>query len=369
VGCTIPGWPPDPAPLSFRQVSALLGAAARELSWGLRSAASELRVWRGLARSIPDVSLRDDALGSLARKRTHADGAALFSILPRRRSSALLRVLVAYETALDYLDNVNEHHLDGGNGRQLHLALLDALDPQRGLSDYYRHHVWRDDRGYLRALVATCRAGCRQLPGYPGVRRTLCRETARALVLGINHECEPQRRECELRRWAARECAGHDAASWFELSGAASASLTVHALLALAAEENSRESQIDAVLRAYFPWIAATSTMLDSFVDQDEDRIRGGHSYVAHYPSRDAATVRIGELVERSLHGARSLDRGHRHAVIAACMVAMYLSKDSARTATMRAASRRLVRSGGSLSAALLPVLRLWRIAYALRSA
>jgi tetraprenyl-beta-curcumene synthase len=347
----------------------LVSAAVRELSWGLHAASAELHVWRGLARSIPEAALREDALGSLARKRTHADGAALFSILPRRRSPGLLRVLVAYEVVLDFLDNVNERQADGSNGRQLHLALVEALDPERSISDYYRHHLCRDDGGYLRALVRTCRAGCEQLPGYPQVRRTIRRETVRALVLGINHEREPRRRDRELQRWADRECAGHRGASWFELSSAASASLTVHALLALAAESPSSESEIDAVLRAYFPWIAATSTMLDSYVDQAEDARLGGHSYVAHYPTREVAAMRVGELVERSLAGARRLERGHRHAVIAACMVAMYLSKDSARTAAMRPTTLRIARAGGSLSAVMLPILRLWRIAYALRSA
>lgn len=335
----------------------------------MRTVSAELRSWRRIARAIPEPSLREDALGSLARKRTHADGAALFSILPRRRSPALLRVLVAYEVALDYLDNVNERQADGVNGRQLHLALVEALDPQRDLSDYYRHHLCSDDVGYLKALVGTCRAGCERLPGYPQVRRSLRRETVRALVLGINHERDSGRRDRLLRGWAAQECRGHGETSWFEFSGAASASLTVHALLALAAESIDGDSEISAVLAVYFPWISLTSTMLDSYVDQAEDLARGAHCYVAHYPSREAATRRIGELVECSLVGARGLDRGCRHAVIAACMVAMYLSRDSARSVALRPTTDHLVRSGGSLSAALLPVLRLWRILYALRSA
>jgi hypothetical protein len=55
--------------------------------------------------------------------------------------------------------------------------------------------------------------------------------------------------------------------------------------------------------------------------------------------------------------------------VIAACMVAMYLSKDSARTPAMRPTTDRLSEAGGSLTRLLLPVLRLWRVAYAQRSA
>jgi hypothetical protein len=45
----------------------------------------------------------------------------------------------------------------------------------------------------------------------------------------------------------------------------------------------------------------------------------------------------------------------------------MYLSKDSSRSRALRASSASLAGAGGSLTALLLPVLRIWRIAYALR--
>jgi tetraprenyl-beta-curcumene synthase len=379
LGFSIPSASSNPAPLSARQLWELCGAATRELAWGLRSVSREIHAWRCAARAIPDAPLREDALASLAHKRTHADGAALFSILPRHRDGPLLRVLVAYETILDFLDNVNERHPTRANGRQLHLALVDALDVRSGARDYYRHHPVRDDRSYLRALVRTCRTGSATLPGYGHVRPLLRRETIRALVLGINHDPIPAARDAELARWAARECAEHrDAAAWFELSSAASASLTIHALLALAAEpltaapcaeRDLRAGETRALCAAYFPWISATSTMLDSYVDRDRDLRSGGHSYIAHYPSPEAAIRRVGELVTHSLSGARALRRGHRHAVIAACMVAMYLSADATRAPLARANTRRLAAAGGSLPLALLPVLRLWRTLYALRSA
>jgi hypothetical protein len=54
--------------------------------------------------------------------------------------------------------------------------------------------------------------------------------------------------------------------------------------------------------------------------------------------------------------------------VIVGCMVAMYLSKDSARTPAARRATKELVRAGGSLCRLLHPILRLWRVAYSQRS-
>ncbi len=105
--------------------------------------------------------------------------------------------------------------------------------------------------------------------------------------------------------------------------------------------------------------------MLDSYVDQAEDLANGDHSYVSHYPTPQLAATRIRGLVERSLIEARALRDGERHAVIVACMVAMYLAKDSAHTEGMRQTTRGLVCAGGSLTRLLLPILRLWRIANA----
>jgi tetraprenyl-beta-curcumene synthase len=360
----------DPASLSAGLLRVLLRAVARELTWGLPTVAREARAWRSAARGIPDAPIRGDALSALAAKRGHTDGAALFTILARARNPSLLRLLVAYEIAWDFLDSVNEHgaHAGQANGLQLHLALIDALDPEAPIAEHYRNHPWQGDGGYLRALVEACRECCERLPAYARVRSILLEEALRAQVLGINHELDPVRRDCDLRAWAAREFPDEDDASWFELTGAASASLTIHALLALAAEPPDEEREIERVRRAYFPWISAATTMLDSFVDQRQDTDNGDHSYVAHYPAPELATQRICELLERSLQQARALPDGERHILITACMAAMYLSKDSARVPEMREHTRSLANSGGALTRLLLPILRLWRIAYAQRS-
>jgi hypothetical protein len=49
-------------------------------------------------------------------------------------------------------------------------------------------------------------------------------------------------------------------------------------------------------------------------------------------------------------------------------MIALYLSKDSARVSAMRDDTGAMAASGGSLTRLLLPILRLWRTAYAVRS-
>ncbi len=360
----------DPAPLSVRQLWALAKAVARELVWGLPAVAREVHAWRARALTIPDAPIRTHALASLAHKRGNIDGAALFWTLPRNRNHTLVALLASYEMICDFLDSINEppvaSHPD--NGRQLHRSLIEALDPNQPLTSHYRHHPCRADGGYLTSLVRACRVRCAALPAYERIHDQLKREATRFEIIAINHDTLTSRRETTHRSWAIREFPNPVETTWFEMTAAATASLTIHALLALSAEPTASHADLHRTRDAYSPWITLTTTMLDHFVDRAEDETKGNHSYVAYYPNPQAATQRMHELIDRCLREASTLPHGERHTLIAACMVAMYLSKDSARTLSMRPTTTTLTAAGGSLTRLLVPILRLWRITYNQRS-
>lgn len=354
---------------SFRQTSALARAVMRELVWGLRGVLREVERWRVYASEIPDATIRNDALAALEHKRPNTDGAALLWIIPAQRCPRLLRLLVAYEIMGDFLDSTVERgaHVGIVNGRQLHLALVDAVDIERPLSDYYLHHPWQDDGGYLPRLVEACRYGCAMLPSYGSVRPLLIRAAMLAQVQGLNHEPDVSLRETVLEAWAAREGDVDSGIGWYETAGAASAWLTVLAMMAVAAEPEPSGTHAYEVFLAYFPWIALAATLLDSYDDLIEDQLNNTNSYLARYGSFDLVVGRIDELVRRATCEARALDNGERHAVIVASMIALYLSKDSVRAREMEATSQMLLRSGGPLAMLLGPILRTWRLLNSLR--
>ncbi len=307
----------------------------------------------------------------MTEQRGHIDGAALFSTLPRARNPSLLRLLVAYEIIWDFLDNLNERTSNAGvlNGLQLHQALIDALDHDQTISDFYEHSPQHDDAGYLRSLTTSCRDRYTRLPSHRTARQAAVHESIRAQVCAINHDPDPLRRDRTLRHWAAAEFpAGHEA-RWFELTAAASTDLTIFALLALATEPTCGAERITQISTAYFPWVSILTAMLDSYVDQAEDATTGNHSYLAHYVTAEFATQRICTLIRRCLREANSLPNAAKHVVIATSMCAMYLTKDSAMEPSMRETTACLIRGGGSLTRLLCPALRLWRIAYGLRDA
>jgi hypothetical protein len=121
--------------------------------------------------------------------------------------------------------------------------------------------------------------------------------------------------------------------------------------------------------RIYWPWASVLTTMLDSYVDTAEDAATGRQRYITYYANPDAAIERLAGIMRRCLAKALALPGGEKHVVVIACMIAMYLSKDSAHSNDSRLATRALLARSGSLPRVLLPVLRLWRICYGQRAA
>lgn len=359
----------DTSCISARQTLALGRAVARELIWGLWWVLREVEKWKARAAEIPDAIIRRDALAALEHKRPNTDGAALLWVVPACRSPGLLRLLVAYEIMGDFLDSTVERgaHVGIVNGRQLHLALVEAVDIERPVSDYYRYHPWRDDGGYLSRLVEACRSDCAKLPSYERVRPLLIRAATLAQVQGLNHEPDLVLRNTVLEDWAFRESDSSIGVGWYETAGAASAWLTVLALMAVAAEPGAVVHHAELVFLAYFPWIALAATLLDSYDDLVEDQVNNTDSYLGRYESFEVVVQRLDELLRRATYEASILPGGERHAVIVASMIALYLSKDSVMGAEMGSTSRMLLRAGGPLAMVLGPVLRAWRLLYSLQ--
>jgi tetraprenyl-beta-curcumene synthase len=333
--------------------------------------AREVAFWRRRAREIPDPTLRACALATLRRERLNAEGAALFTTLPSERCRPLLRLLVTFQITLDYLDTISERLPPDSlaHGHQLHRALPEALDPRGPVSDYYSHCPGLDDGGYLLDLVRACRRSCSALPGYRRISDRVLRASSRLSVQVLNHDVVAARRNAALADLAQRTYPGRTEMSWFELTAAASSTLSIYALLALAADPAVGERELAEAQATYDPWVCAACTFLDAFVDQSDDAATGNHSYIAHYPSPEVAAERLREIVYESVSRARRLRRGTRHALIATGMVTMYLSKDSARHPALREDARAILAAAGSLPRVQLPIMRIMRRLHGLRSA
>jgi tetraprenyl-beta-curcumene synthase len=287
----------------------------------------ERRRRRARALRIPDPLLRRVALESQC-KWGNVEGAAAFAaFVPRRHRGAAARAMMCLQAAYNYLDVLGEqpNSEPAANGRRLHQALLVALDPDASHVDYYAHCPQREDGGYLREIVESCRAALQALPSYPAVAPAALRAAERIVEFQSCNTGERQGDLQALERWARAATPPGSDLRWWEVAAAGGSSLCVYALIALAADPELDLWAPSAVADAYFPWIGALHSLLDNLVDATEDRATGQHSLIGAYSSPEEAASRMRWLAERSLRAAAMLPGGRGHTLMLAAMASFYL--------------------------------------------
>ncbi len=322
---------------------------------------------RRRAAAIPTASLRGVALEVLDSKRANVDGAAAFaSFVPRARRAAVIRAQVSFQSLYDYLDALTEQpHPDRlRNSRRLHGALTAALDPyapddaaqdERGKD--------REDGGYVQGTVERCRAALRALPGYQAVRAPAARFGAQIVdyqSFNVSQEPGPQ---AQFARWASELTPPDCGLRWWETAASAGSSLGLFALIAMAAQADVSVADALAVENAYFPWIGALHSMLDSLIDLDEDRASGQRALTENYTDAGETAARMRLLAEESRRRAAALCDSDRHLLMLAAMASIYLAEPQARDPHARAARRAVLRALGGPASAAMAVMRLRRAA------
>ena len=315
----------------------------------------DLRRWQRRASQIPDPALRTIALEVQQSKRGNLEGAAAFaSFAPPAQRARVIRASVALQAIYDYADTLMEQpHRDPiANARQLHLALQLALhEPGAPHADYYAHHSAREDNRYLRDLVDTCRAALTSLPSYG---------TARELIRGnIERIVRYQRlidRPSAFAAWAASETPSGVGLRWWETGAACGSSMGVFALIAAAADPRLQPDEAVSIERAYFPWIGALHTLLDSLIDRPEDLVTGQHNLVGHYGSAQATAERMCFIAYEATRQAKTLSGGLGHTLILAGMASQYLSTSAASLPHARPTREGILDAMGLLAAPTMAV-------------
>jgi tetraprenyl-beta-curcumene synthase len=346
--------------------SVFAGAAARYWLGVFPIVGRELRLWRQRARQIPDPVLRRLALVTQDDERGNLEGAAAFAVLvPRAHRERVVRAMVAFQAAYDYIDTLAEQpSVDPvANGHQLHLALLTALDPDGEHADYYEHAGGHRDNGYIRSLVDTCRFAFAALPSQASVAEPALRAARRMVAYqALNHDTRGNTRGA-LAKWASTLTPAGTGLRWWETAAGAASSLTVFALIAAAAQPFLDAGEAAATESAYFPWIGALHVLLDSLIDRAEDLDSGHHCLVDHYASDDETASRLGAIASHAMHATELLPKGVQHATILAGMTSFYLSAPGVASPASGSTARRVLEPMGALAVPTMTVLRARRAA------
>jgi len=292
----------------------------------------ELTRWRARAESIPDPELRAQALASMSSKQFHCEGGAVFAASASDRREALVPLIVALQTISDYLDNLCDRStsLDPDDFRQLHRAMLDAVDPDAETADYYAHRAEREDGGYLAALVAACRENIRKLPGYAVVQPHVVRLAGLYGDLQVYKHIRREERLDRLHRWWAHHRADHPELFWNEFAAAAGSTLGMFALFVEACRPDVTERDARRTTDAYFPYLCGLHILLDYLIDQEEDRIGGDLNFCSYYANDAEMLRRIGWIADQARKAADRLPCRKFHRMVIEGLLAVYLSDPKA---------------------------------------
>lgn len=313
----------------------------------------ELEGIRALAGSIRDDALRSEALASIEGKAYHvAGGCILATFLPKSRARAYVELVAPLETIYDYLDNLCDRHPDVPAQAYpvLHQAIADALDPDAAPHDYYALGPRGSDNGYLQRLVTRVQRSLQRVEGYRALLPVF-REAARLYAEMQTFKHYPAgERERACREWfAARKDDRVADLEWYEFACAAGSQFQVYApLYELFA---GRAQSIGAAYRAHFPAVAALHVLLDSFIDQAEDREHGELNFAAAYPAPAVMRERTGYLAGRAKRLFEALPERRPHAFVLRVMSLFYLTHPKVYAQNLQRQAEALLRAIGSAGA------------------
>jgi tetraprenyl-beta-curcumene synthase len=91
--------------------------------------------------------------------------------------------------------------------------------------------------------------------------------------------------------------------------------------------------------------VAALHVLLDSFIDQAEDREHGELCFAAVYGGPDRLHRRVGELARRAKRGFEALPDPGKHRFVLRVMALFYLTHPKVYAQGLNAASEALLRS------------------------
>jgi tetraprenyl-beta-curcumene synthase len=322
----------------------------------------EIRRCGHRARGIPDPTLRSIALATLAREHLNPEAAAFFAVLaPRRHRGSLVRLIVDFQVAYDYLDAINEQPGTAAlrNGLQLHRALSDAVHGDAGVADYYEHHPHSEDGEYLASLVRACQRAVRKLPSASAIAPVLARAAQRCGEGQSHNHAMLVEGEEQLIEWSAVQTQ-RGGYRWWELAAGGISCLSIHALFATAACRATL-AHAELVDAAYFPSVCSISALLDGLVDISRDVGTTNHNFVAHYASHGDAAERFAAITAEASALCGTLTNRYRHGVILAGIASFYLSAPGASTDFARPVARSTLGSLAGASAPILAVMRLRR--------
>lgn len=272
----------------------------------------------------------------------------------------VVRAITAFEIAFDYMDSISElpSHDPIASGSSLNQALLVALSPGARQLDYYRHYPRREDAGYLEGLVGACQTAVGRLPSFAAIAEPLRRSVSRVVTYQSLNHGDANGSHDAFRRWADSQSIQGVDLRWWELGAAAGSQLSILSLIAAAGDPTMCPERAIALERAYFPWVAALSTLLDGVIDQRRDNAEGQRNLIDHYASPEETARRLRMLASEAMEAVLPLSDAPNHTMILEAMAAFFHSTPQALAPDVKLATHAVIDAMGSWTAPALLFFR-----------
>lgn len=310
---------------------------------------SELSVWQNYASNYGSRDLADQALASINTKKFHCQGGSVYSLYQGVTTPDFVRFVVALQTISDYLDNLCDRAgiADEEAFRQLHLAMTDALDPDRPLHHYYTAYPYKDDGGYLDSLVTTCRRELAKLPSYHLVKPEVLRQARLYSELQTYKHLDLKVREDKMLTWINEHLPNYPGIMPWEFAAATGSTLGMFMLSAAAYNPKLTTEEVSQISAAYFPWINGLHILLDYFIDEAEDRLNGDLNFVFYYSNPDEKRDRLKYFSRQARTQAETLPDTAFAQTVVNGLLAMYLSDPKTNPQPVREIRDDLLQSAG----------------------
>jgi tetraprenyl-beta-curcumene synthase len=290
---------------------------------------SELQSWRKRAEQIPDPELRAQALSSIENKSFHCEGGCVYAAASMPHRDSLIRLIVAYQTISDYLDNLCDRStsLYAENFERLHQSMLDAVSLTPPQLDYYAFNQEKNDGGYLQDLVRTVQEELLKLPHYASIKKAVFQLASLYCQLQIHKHVDPSLREQRLLNWwENNKPSVPSTLKWNEFAAATGSTIGIFHLFQVASLTDTDAERIQHIANSYFPWICSLHILLDYLIDLEEDELGGDLNFIAYYSGQEETLSRLKFIVDRAKEGTSLLPDQKFHNMIIDGLLGLYLS-------------------------------------------
>lgn len=287
----------------------------------------ELAFWQKRANQIPDKELRTQALASIATKRFHCLGGAVYGLLAGYKWREAISFIVAYQTISDYLDNLCDRStsMNPDDFYLLHLAMIDALSPENSIKNYYEFRVEQADGEYLADLVRTCQKTLRNLNGYNIIRDHLLQLAELYSDLQVHKHVRTDERIQRLTNWSDSKNGNFPSLSWYEFSAASGSTLGIFCLVSYSLAGKMSVKLANDIYQGYFPYMQGLHILLDYYIDKQEDLEEGDLNFCSYYENQEQMKKRFTYFIMQANKHVQLLPNRTFHEMVHHGLVGLYL--------------------------------------------